>query len=225
MWSVSSRPAKPWLRAGPMPVPSLRLTANGKVVGKSIANEVGEWTIILDEPLKPGDYDVGLEVHDEAGEAVSKSEEHVVVSLPEGGKEQPLVVLNSPEGPSDILQKPAAGTAGRRGQPRPPPRKHRQPAAETGTAAAAAPETGTRSADTKPAEVAAVEQAKAAPEPMRPSPLRRRRQLQRPTAGKPEPQPAAPAAQQEVAAAGRRDTGTRRRLQRRPRTPKRRLPP
>lgn len=83
------------------------LTANGKVVGKSIANEAGEWTIILDEPLKPGDYDVGLEVHDEAGAPVAKSEEHVVVSLPEGGKEQPLVVLNTPEGPSDILQKPA----------------------------------------------------------------------------------------------------------------------
>jgi len=83
------------------------LTANGKVVGKSIANEAGEWTIILDEPLKPGDYDVGLEVHDEAGAQVAKSEEHVVVSLPEGGKEQPLVVLNTPDGPSDILQKPA----------------------------------------------------------------------------------------------------------------------
>lgn len=87
------------------------LTANGKVVGKSIANEIGEWTIILDEPLKPGDYDVGLEVHDEAGAPVAKSEEHVVVSLPEGGKQQPLVVLNTPDGPSDILQKPATEQA------------------------------------------------------------------------------------------------------------------
>jgi nucleoid-associated protein YgaU len=84
------------------------LTANGKVVGTSIANEVGEWTIILDEPLEPGDYDVGLEVHDEAGELIAKSEQRVVVSLPEGGKEQPLVVLNTPDGPSDVLQKPAA---------------------------------------------------------------------------------------------------------------------
>lgn len=82
------------------------LTANGKVVGKSIANEAGEWTIILDEPLKPGDYDVGLEVHDEAGTPVSTSEERLVVSLPEGGKDKPLVVLNAPDGPSDILQKP-----------------------------------------------------------------------------------------------------------------------
>lgn len=82
------------------------LTANGKVVGKSIANEKGEWTIILDEPLKPGDYDVGLEIHDESGEAMATSRQHLAVSLPEGGKEQPLIVLNTPDGPSDILQKP-----------------------------------------------------------------------------------------------------------------------
>ncbi|WP_417710279.1 LysM peptidoglycan-binding domain-containing protein [Roseibium aggregatum] len=82
------------------------LTANGKVVGKSIANEIGEWTIILDEPLKPGDYDVGLEVHDDTGKPIATSKEHLAVSLPEGGKEQPLVVLNTPDGPSDILQKP-----------------------------------------------------------------------------------------------------------------------
>lgn len=172
------------------------LTANGKVVGKSIANEVGEWTIILDEPLKPGDYDVGLEVHDEAGEAVSKSEEHVVVSLPEGGKQQPLVVLNTPEGPSDILQKPAAeqqvAEAG-------PATTVETPAAaaDTGTAAAA-PETGTRSADTKPAEVAAVEQAGTGTAETEPA------AAQTPAAAADaasEPQPAAPAAQQDVAAA------------------------
>lgn len=82
------------------------LTANGKVVGKSIANEAGEWTIILDEPLKPGDYDVALEVHDEKGTSIEESEQRLAVSVPDGGKEQPLVVLNSPDGPSDILQKP-----------------------------------------------------------------------------------------------------------------------
>lgn len=83
------------------------LTANGTVIGKGIANEAGEWTIILDEPLKPGDYDVGLEVHDDTGSPIATSEERVAVSLPEGGKEQPLIVLNTPDGPSDILQKPA----------------------------------------------------------------------------------------------------------------------
>ncbi len=85
------------------------LVANGEVVGKSIANEAGEWTIILDEPLKPGDYDVGLQVHDEKGEVIEQSGQHLAVSVPADGKEQPLVVLNTPDGPSDILQKPATG--------------------------------------------------------------------------------------------------------------------
>ena len=82
------------------------LTANGEVVGKSIANQSGEWTIILEEPLKPGNYDVGLEVHDEKGASIEESEQRLIVSVPEGGKEQPLVVLNSPDAPSNILQKP-----------------------------------------------------------------------------------------------------------------------
>ncbi|WP_434052391.1 MAG: LysM peptidoglycan-binding domain-containing protein [Roseibium sp.] len=82
------------------------LTANGEVVGKSIANQAGEWTIILEEPLKPGNYDVGLEVHDEKGASIEESEQRLIVSVPEGGKEQPLVVLNSPDAPSNVLQKP-----------------------------------------------------------------------------------------------------------------------
>ncbi len=82
------------------------MLANGQVVGKTIANEAGEWTIILDEPLKPGDYDVALEVHDQNGEKVRGSEQRVAVSIAEGGQEQPLVVLNTPDGPSNVLQKP-----------------------------------------------------------------------------------------------------------------------
>ncbi|WP_395174869.1 LysM peptidoglycan-binding domain-containing protein [Roseibium alexandrii] len=87
------------------------LTANGEVVGKTIANPAGEWTIILDEPLKPGDYDVALEVHDQGGEQLSTSDERVAISIPDGGKQQPLVVLNSPDGPSNVLQKPEAPVA------------------------------------------------------------------------------------------------------------------
>lgn len=82
------------------------LTANGKVVGKGIANNKGEWTIILEKPLQPGDYDVGLQVKDDTGNITHESTERLAVSVPEDGKSQPLVVLNKPEGPSDVLQKP-----------------------------------------------------------------------------------------------------------------------
>ncbi|WP_346897890.1 Ig-like domain-containing protein [uncultured Roseibium sp.] len=82
------------------------LTANGKVVGKGVANNKGEWTIILEKPLEAGDYDVGLQITDDAGNVTHESTERLAVSVPEDGKSQPLVVLNKPEGPSDILQKP-----------------------------------------------------------------------------------------------------------------------
>lgn len=82
------------------------LTANGRVVGKSIANQAGEWTIILDEPLQPGDYDVGLEVHDQNGAATGRSDERLAVSVPQGANEQPLIVMNTPDGPSEVLQMP-----------------------------------------------------------------------------------------------------------------------
>ncbi len=84
------------------------LTANGEVVGKGIANEKGEWTIILEKPLKPGDYDVGLEIQDDAGEKKHESSERAAVSVPEDGKSQPLVVVNKPDAPSDVLQIPEA---------------------------------------------------------------------------------------------------------------------
>lgn len=82
------------------------LTANGKVVGKGVANNKGEWTIILEKPLEAGDYDVGLQITDDAGNVTHESTERLAVSVPEDRKSQPLVVLNKPEGPSDILQKP-----------------------------------------------------------------------------------------------------------------------
>src|SRR5690606_11003155 len=44
------------------------LLSNGKVVGKGVANENGEFAIVLDEPLPPGAHDVTIEASDSAGE-------------------------------------------------------------------------------------------------------------------------------------------------------------
>ncbi|MBO0346120.1 LysM peptidoglycan-binding domain-containing protein [Roseibium sp. CAU 1637] len=95
------------------------LVANGKVVGRGQANTKGEWTIILDDPLTAGQYDVGLETQDKDGNKTGESKQRLAVSISEDGKEQPLVVLNAPDAPSTILQVPEA-----------------QPAAETVVAAA-----------------------------------------------------------------------------------------
>lgn len=170
------------------------LTANGEVVGKSIANEKGEWTIILDEPLKPGDYDVGVEVHDEAGTPVATSQERLAVSLPEGGKEQPLIVLNTPDGPSDILQKPAPAQQVAEAVADPAVADEEVaadagPASETGQAEAELP--GTAPSDTEArTEVAAVQPA--AETPAEPKPDAQ-------TAAQPDPQTPAPESEQAAA--------------------------
>lgn len=82
------------------------LVANGEVVGKTVADANGEWTIILDRPLPAGDYDVALQIQEEDGTARQESSQRLTVSVPEDGKKQPLVVLNSPDAPSTLLQKP-----------------------------------------------------------------------------------------------------------------------
>ncbi|TWI89682.1 nucleoid-associated protein YgaU [Roseibium hamelinense] len=110
------------------------LTANGEVVGKTIANARGEWTIVLEQPLQPGDYDVGLAAQEEDGSVKAESKQRVAVSIPEGGKDQPLVVLNTPDAPSSILQMPASSQAADAGTATPADRD----TAETQTAEAPA---------------------------------------------------------------------------------------
>ncbi|MXN64314.1 LysM peptidoglycan-binding domain-containing protein [Stappia sp. GBMRC 2046] len=86
----------------------IALLSNGEVVGKGIANDSGEFAIVLDKPLKPGTHDVKIESKkDEKAEPVV-SEESIAVSIPDPakGKGEVLVVLNKPGEATEILQKP-----------------------------------------------------------------------------------------------------------------------
>ncbi len=83
------------------------LVANGKVIGKTKSNASGEWAIVLDQPLAPGDYDVAIHVEQADGVEVESSQ-RVAVSIPAdkaGG--DVLVVMNAEGEASTILQRPA----------------------------------------------------------------------------------------------------------------------
>ncbi|WP_209008743.1 Ig-like domain-containing protein [Pseudovibrio japonicus] len=82
------------------------LISNGDVVGKGIANSRGEFAIVLDQPLKPGDHDVSLEATNQETQETNDSQEHIAVSVPEDETGEVLVVLNAPNEPSKILQLP-----------------------------------------------------------------------------------------------------------------------
>ncbi len=87
------------------------LLANGRVVGKDVANASGEFAIILEEALKPGDYDVSLESRADENAAPRRSTQSASVSISSEKDEAPLVVVNTPGEASRVLQKPQTITA------------------------------------------------------------------------------------------------------------------
>ena len=72
------------------------------------ANESGEWAIVLDRPLAPGAHDLSLRTTTDGGSMATLSDQRVAVSVPERGQSGVLVVVNTSEGPSEVLQVPVA---------------------------------------------------------------------------------------------------------------------
>jgi len=84
------------------------LLSNGKVVGKTVADQSGAWTIVLEKPLEPGDHDLSAASMDGNDKTRVESEERVAVSVPKDKDEELLVVMNKPGEAVKVLQKPAA---------------------------------------------------------------------------------------------------------------------
>lgn len=72
------------------------------------ANESGEWAIVLDSPLAPGAHDLSLRTTTDGGSMATLSDQRVAVSVPERGQSGVLVVVNTSDGPSEVLQVPVA---------------------------------------------------------------------------------------------------------------------
>jgi nucleoid-associated protein YgaU len=76
-------------------------------VATAEANERGEWALVLEEPLPPGTHDLGIRTTSQDRSLVTLSDQRVAVSVPESAGEEPLVVLNQPDAPSQVIQLPA----------------------------------------------------------------------------------------------------------------------
>lgn len=88
------------------PDATVALVANGKVIGKTRSNASGEWAIVLDTPLAPGDYDVAIHAEKNGGEV--ESSQRVTVSIPKDKQASDVLVVMNAEGePSTILQRPS----------------------------------------------------------------------------------------------------------------------
>jgi nucleoid-associated protein YgaU len=140
------------------------------VIATAQANDRGEWVIALDKPLPPGAHDLAVRTTSPDKTVATLSDQRVTVSVPEGGTSDVLVVLNTPNGPSTILQvpPPAPGAPAEPGAdqqaavnaPAVPAAGETKPAAVGGAAPAAPAETSVASGEVTPApseQVAALE--------------------------------------------------------------------
>ncbi|CCV06008.1 Peptidoglycan-binding LysM [Mesorhizobium metallidurans STM 2683] len=101
------------------------------VLGSTVAGPDGAFAIVLDDPLKPGDYTIMLR---STGTAVINSAQTAVVSIPQNPAGQVLAMVEEPGKPSELLTVPAPET-----KPETPPAGEQAAAPATEAPATAAP--------------------------------------------------------------------------------------
>jgi nucleoid-associated protein YgaU len=137
------------------------------VLGSTVAGPDGAFVIVLDDPLKPGDYTIALRTT--KGDAVTASAQTAVVSVPATADGQVLAMVEEPGKPAQLLSVPAPESksavpaTGDQASVPTAPASGEQPAAQAAeaapaatTPAAAAPASATPAAvEAAPAAVAA----------------------------------------------------------------------
>jgi len=89
-----------------------------KVIGEVTADRRGEWVLVPDQPMSPGDRLLSLEAADPKGGATVRSDETVALSVSPskpGGKEQTALAVILPKdggGAARVLQRPGSAPSG-----------------------------------------------------------------------------------------------------------------
>ncbi|MBZ9852639.1 LysM peptidoglycan-binding domain-containing protein [Mesorhizobium sp. CA13] len=78
------------------------------VIGSTVAGPDGAFVIVLDDPLKPGDYTIAL--RSTAGDVVTASAQTAVVSIPANASGQVLAMVEEPGKPAELLTVPQPQT-------------------------------------------------------------------------------------------------------------------
>ena len=78
------------------------------VLGSTMAGPDGAFVIVLDDPLKPGDYTIAL--RSTTGTVVTASAQTAVVSVPANASGQVLAMVEEPGKPAELLTVPAPET-------------------------------------------------------------------------------------------------------------------
>ena len=84
------------------------LLAGDREVAEAEIDGAGEWVMIIEDPLPAGSVELSLLMRTPSGQEI-RSDQVVVVSIPESRDRTPLVVLGRPGGASEVLQSPFDG--------------------------------------------------------------------------------------------------------------------
>lgn len=121
------------------PDAEVEILSGSKVLGKVKATATGDFVAALDQPLKPGDYQIVLRSKT-ATNVVANSKETAVVSIPETKDGQVLALVEQPGSPSRLITKPEAPAAPAPAVAEPAPQpaepSAQEPAAQSQTATA-----------------------------------------------------------------------------------------
>lgn len=120
------------------PEARIELLTNDKVIGAGTAGNTGDFVVVLDTPLAPGDYQITIRATGKDN-AVLTSAQTAIVSIPKDANGQVLAMIEEPGKPSEIITVPQPAPAkpaeiAAADQPKPA----EQPAASEGDAAAEA---------------------------------------------------------------------------------------
>ena len=87
--------------------PGARVTifANDDAIATETAGPDGSWVIVTETPLEAGTVELGLEMITVDGLSV-RSEERIVIYVPERAGDKPLVLRTTPGGATEIMQDP-----------------------------------------------------------------------------------------------------------------------
>lgn len=93
-----------------MPGAAVSLLAGDSEIAQAQIDQAGEWVMIVEEPLPSGSVELSLLMRTPTGQEI-RSDQVVVVSVPETRDSTPLVVLGRPGEASQVLQGPFDGIA------------------------------------------------------------------------------------------------------------------
>ncbi len=93
------------------PNSKVEILDGSKTIATADSGDAGDWALPLDEPLAPGTHDLAIRTTNKDGTVTTLSDQRVTVSVPEAGSKDVLVVVNTPDAASKVLEGGAGATA------------------------------------------------------------------------------------------------------------------